>query len=140
MPVTIKIVKFAWFYGDFMLAKLFLGFLLVFGWRLWVSSVRWIVYHVKDSVEEILSKTQEAESSIRGIPIPELVDYVFETKGFRIKETMERFAISRGTYDFLVNGFDLSSVFIRGENNARVLNPSFSRTDVVSILWKADVE
>ena len=51
---------------------------------------------------------------------------------------VSRFAVSRQTADFLLAGLEGVGVLGRGENNARVMDARFSRSDVVSILSNVD--
>lgn len=73
----------------------------------------------------------------QGIPIIELVDYLFTSSSYSRNEFCERFAVSRKVFDDLASGFDKIGVFIRGANNSRVLNSEYSRGDISSIITRA---
>lgn len=74
------------------------------------------------------------------IPIFELVDFLFSGNPFK-RETVEKvFSIPRNRFDTMAKMMDSVGIFIRGENNGRILNPAFSRWDIVSILESFDGE
>lgn len=72
-----------------------------------------------------------------GIPVIELVDYIFTAPTYSRSEFCEGFAVSRKVFDDLASGLDKIGVFTRGANNARTLCPDFSRSDISAILTRA---
>lgn len=72
-----------------------------------------------------------------GIPVIELVDYIFTAPSYSRTEFCEHFGVARKVFDDLASGFDTIGVFSRGANNARVLSPDYSRADISSILTRA---
>lgn len=72
-----------------------------------------------------------------GIPVVELVDYLFSSSPLGRTQFCDHFGVSRSTYDDIFSGLDSIKVFTRGVSNARVLNPEYSRSDIASIISRA---
>ena len=72
-----------------------------------------------------------------GIPVVELVDYLFSGSPLGRVQFCEYFGVSRTTYDDIFSGLDSIKVFSRGVSNARILNPEYSRSDIASIISRA---
>jgi len=79
------------------------------------------------------NKTQNVDH-IEGIPKIELLDHLFMEKSFKLAQVNAKWQLSRKKYDRLASKLEEIDVLVRGENNARVLNPKFSRSDIKSIL------
>lgn len=131
IPENTKRLKFAIFWHDMILLKILVSFLIVFRYRDFVS----IWNSIEESFEEFLTKDKkEASKEWFGIPIIEIADYLFSEKKFPRADIMERFWISRSVADSMANELQNVEILVRGENNSRVLNGQFSRSDIVSIL------
>lgn len=129
---NIKRLKFAIFWHDLILLKILVSFLIVFRYRDFIS----IWNSIEESFEEFLTKETKKENSAEwfGIPIIEIADYIFSEKKFPRAEIMERFGVSRSVADSMAGELSQVDILVRGENNSRVLNGQFSRSDIVSIL------
>jgi len=73
-------------------------------------------------------------SLIEGVPAMELLDHIFTFGSFKRDEVCKKFGLSKERFDKLARRLESMQVFERGENNARVLNPDFTRQDVAAIL------
>lgn len=72
--------------------------------------------------------------SIWGVPLVEIVGYLFDNGNFPRESVCNLFAISRSEYAKIVEALDFHNILVRGENNGRVLNPLMPRETVVNIL------
>lgn len=70
---------------------------------------------------------------IDGIPTVELISHLFEEGKFSVRDA-DALKMPRNRYFALANKMEEVGILVRGEKNARILNPDFSRSDVVSIL------
>jgi len=64
----------------------------------------------------------------------EIVGYIFDNESFPRDEVMAAFAISRSQYTEIAKLLDKNNIFVRGENNGRVLNSNLTRQMIVDIL------
>lgn len=128
---NLKRLKFAIFWHDLILLKILVSFLIVFRYRDFIS----IWNSIEESFEEFLTKDKKEHSAEWfGIPIIEIADYLFSEKKFPRAEIMERFGVSRSVADSMAGELSQVEILVRWENNSRVLNWQFSRSDIVSIL------
>jgi len=74
--------------------------------------------------------------NIDGIPTAELLDHLFTFGTFKRDEIEGKFGVPRNRFDALAKKLDEMGVTVhdRQKNNARVLNPAYSRQDVAAIL------
>lgn len=123
---------------DFAILKISLAFVLVFYareiYRAFVSAFYWISENIP-TIE--LPKSEVLGPLYNGIPVVELVDYIFTTPTYSRADFCERFAVARKIFDDLASGLDNVKVFVRGQNNARTLSSEFSRADISAILTRA---
>lgn len=77
-------------------------------------------------------------AKIWGVPVVELVGYLFEKGDFSRSEVIETFAISRVDYGEIAWLLDKNNILIRGENNSRKLNPEMTRQMIADILMGRD--
>ena len=77
-------------------------------------------------------------AKIWGVPVVELVGYLFEKGDFVRSEVIETFAISRVEYGEIAWLLDKNNILIRGENNSRKLNPEMTRQMIADILMGRD--
>ena len=71
---------------------------------------------------------------IEGIPVDELLDHVFTYGNFKRDDAENLFAMPRNRYKDLIDRMDALGIFVRGENNSRVLNPELSRQEVAALV------
>lgn len=131
---ALEIAKEAVYFADFALPKTAAAFAAVYGWRVWYSAGRWLVLAPLRELSEHFAPDVSGMPSVRGIPVPELADFVFTEGTFAREALVSRFGVSRSVADFLLGGLEDVGVLVRGANNARVLDERYSRSDVVSIL------
>lgn len=130
--VEMLVASLKW--ANFAVPKLFLSFTLVFSWKIWFFWVknRAISFF---SYISVCIRPKMSGASFYGIPVVELVEYLFSGDGsFRRDDIERRFAIPRNRFDEMAKLLDDYGVFTRGKNNARSLNPVISREALVSML------
>ena len=98
-----------------------------------------MIFNLEKGIDFIKAIFPEKEAiiegeTIEGIPVFELLDHLFTFQSFKRDDIEKRFAIPRNRFTDLANKLEELQVLVRGENNSRVLNPEFSRSDVVLIL------
>ena len=76
--------------------------------------------------------------SIDGIPRLELLDHLFTVGTFKRDDVENKWKIPRYRVTEISKKFEDLGVLVRGENNARVLNPDFTREDVAGLLEGRD--
>lgn len=88
------------------------------------------------NIRNMIPEAQEIPSgeTIEGIPTVELLDHLFEFESFKRDDVEKKFGIPRNRFTDLAKKLEDLKVLVRGDNNARILNPEFSRSDVASIL------
>lgn len=87
-----------------------------------------------------LRRRFQNETMIDGIPINELVSYLFDTQAFKREGSdgaRATFGLSMKAYTKLAKVLESKEVLIRGEHNSRVLNPKFERSELVQFLSTA---
>jgi len=73
-------------------------------------------------------------NTIEWIPVVELLDHLFEFESFKRDDIEDKFGIPRNRFTDLAKKLESLHVLIRGENNSRILNPEFSRSDIAIML------
>lgn len=109
---------------NFLALKSVISFLVVFNFR---------------NILEALKVPEEKEvtatgNTIEWIPVVELLDHLFEFESFKRDDIEEKFGIPRNRFTELAKKLETLNVLIRGENNSRVLNPEFTRSDIATML------
>lgn len=137
IPVAIENITIVLKWGDFAIIKIFASFVLVFYiWEI-LQWVKFFLSWIFEWMREFLPEKKNESKIYEGIPIFELVDYLFTNDKYSREEFCAHFATTRKVFDDLANWFDTIGVFTRGANNARVLNKEFSRSDIASIITRA---
>lgn len=136
IPDTTQKLTTAIKWHDFAILKILCVFTVIFFYKNIISILEDIYFWILDSIPE-LPKAPIHGPQYFGIPISELVDYIFSAPSYSRAEFCEQFAVSRKVFDDLASGFDTIGVFSRGANNARVLSLEYSRADIASILTRA---
>lgn len=129
IPENIKRLKYAVFLWDMVFLKIVVSILIVWKFSafisLWNYIEEWFEWMtVKDTREWY------------GVPITEIVEYLFLNKNFPRQNIMDLFWVSRSTADIMASEMERVKILIRWENNGRVINPEMGRSDIVSILSK----
>lgn len=136
IPKAIENFTMAIKWHDFAILKIIGSFIIVFYakdiLKIGKSILSWII----ESINEWYIGNND-EPMYKNIPLIELVDYLMTSDIFSRSDFCTRFAVSRKVFDDLAEWFDTIGVFVRWENNARVLNSSYSRSDIASILTRA---
>jgi len=117
------IMKFLQF-GNWLAIKMTISILFCF-------NMEKIFGAMKDAVPEM---TATKGKTIEGIPVDELLDHLFEFESFKRDDIEGKFGIPRNRFTDLAKKFDDIGILVRGENNSRVLNPEFTRSDIAMIL------
>lgn len=118
------IMKFVQAY-NFLALKSVISFLVVFNFRK-------ILEALKEVPEE--KEVTATGKTIEWIPVVELLDHLFEFESFKRDDIEEKFGIPRNRFTDLAKKLETLNVLIRGENNSRVLNPEFTRSDIATML------
>lgn len=92
--------------------------------------------HIRYLISQLQKKTHH--DSIWGVPVIEIVGYLFDHGNFSREDVCNNFAITRKEYSEIVEVLDIHNILVRGENNSRVLNSLMPREMVVNILMWGD--
>lgn len=92
--------------------------------------------HVRYMISSFEKKSHH--DSIWGVPVIEIVGYLFDNGNFPRDSVCDVFAITRKDYSEIVEVLDIHNILVRGENNSRVLNPLMPREMVVNVLMWGD--
>lgn len=136
IPVALEKIVYVVNYGDFAIIKILLAFIVIYFSREILGALRSFVSYIRDSIPEI-PKAPVHGPIFMGIPIVELVDYIFTAENYNRDLFCTHFSVGRKVFDTIASGFDTIGVFARGANNCRVLNSSYSRGDISTILTRA---
>jgi hypothetical protein len=123
-------------YGDFAIIKILLAFIVVYFAREIIGAIKSFFSYLRDLIPEI-PKDPVHGPIYMGIPVVELVDYLFTSESYNRDIFCSHFAVGRKVFDDLASSLDSIKVFVRGQNNARTLSSEFSRADISSILSRA---
>lgn len=100
-----------------------------------ISSIYQITHTLfNERHNEILEESQ----LIDDIPKTELVDYLLVNKNLNIKHATEYFLVPQNKIEKLAKKLEEVEILVRGDNNARILNIAFSRSDIANILQDAN--
>jgi len=86
--------------------------------------------------QEIVQEQSDAWS-IEWIPVIELIDHLFIAKSFKREDIEKKFGIARHRFTDVANALEECWILVRGENNARVLNPNITRQEIVACVAEA---
>lgn len=136
IPGTTEKLAMALKWHDFAILKVLGAFMVVFFYKNILSLGKSLYFWILDNIPEI-QKMPVHGPQYFGIPVIELVDYIFTASSYSRTEFCEHFGVARKVFDDLASGLDSIGVFSRGANNARVLSPDYSRADISSILTRA---
>lgn len=132
-----KVIALAKYY-DFAILKISFVFVLVFFARDILRVCSSVYFWISEHIPTIEIPRAEVLGPIyNGIPVVELVDYIFTASSYSRSDFCERFAVGRKVFDDLASSLDHIKVFVRGQNNARTLSSEFSRADISAILTRA---
>ena len=85
-------------------------------------------------IESLSGVSCESDETIEGVPVPELIDHLFEEGSFKREDIEGNFCIPRNRYQRLAEKMEELEILNRGENNSRVLNPEMTRAEVIEHL------
>jgi len=137
MPESQEKLAMAFNYGNFAIIKILTSFLLVFHFKMIIILIKRIWKSLLDELSGKIRQFTPHGDIYHGIPVVELVDYLFSGNPLGRTQFCDHFGVSRSTYDEIFSGLDSIQVFSRGASNARVLNPDYSRSDIASIISRA---
>lgn len=95
-----------------------------------------ILSYVLQKFESILASHTVIRTidSIDGIPRLELMDHLFTVGSFKRDDVESKWWIPRYRVTAISKKLEELGVLIRGENNSRVLNPEYTRSDLATLL------
>lgn len=96
------------------------------------------IYHIIKILVARHAKQVPTGETLEGIPIVEILDHLFEFQSFKRDDIEKKFWIPRNRFTDLAQKLEELGILARGENNARVLNPEYSRSDIASVLQGAE--
>lgn len=71
------------------------------------------------------------QNTYRGIPVDEFATFLFKNQAFKREDAMQRLHVTRDKYDAIATELEARDILVRGDCNARVLNPHLSREELV---------
>lgn len=89
-----------------------------------------IYEHYTTSYEPI----EDDQETVHGVPVTELLDYLFTVKTFKRDDVESRFKIPRYKYTMLTKAMKKAGVLVHGINNQTVLADGVSRAYVAGVL------
>lgn len=128
LDIATKVLSFQ----EFVIIKIFLGVSLFFMRKRIVTFYKKVSRWVRNRK---VSKSKEA--LIDGVPVSELVDYLFRNNNFKregVNGARETFGLNMDRYNRLAQALEDKNVLVRGENNMRVLSKSWSRQSLIDFL------
>lgn len=132
---TLSVGQAALVWRGGLLVKVAGTFVLVFNARR-IASFVWT--HLQDMIYFLADSPTPNEITIEGIPHHELLDHLFKTGSLKREEVKDKFGIAHHRFKALADRMEEVGILVRGEANARVLNPEYSRQDVALMLRKAE--
>lgn len=103
---------------------------------LFVFNFSRIVSVILTKFEFVLASREEIRTidSIDGIPRLELLDHLFTVGSFKRDDVEKKWGIPRYRVTEISKKLEELGVLTRGENNSRVLNTEFTRSDIATLL------
>lgn len=112
------------------IAKAILSALFVFNFsRIVAAILGWFESIMAPGLESV-----RTIDSIDGIPRLELLDHLFTVGTFKREDVEKKWGIPRYRVTIISKKLEDLGVLSRGENNARILNPEFTRADLATLL------
>ncbi len=101
----------------------------------WIFNYYFIVFWLYPEIKKAYKSDFHTESQIFfGISIDNLVDFIMENWTFKTDEIMRQFSISRNIVNQMLDRIDETEIFIRWKNNARILNISLTKSEIIQLL------
>lgn len=127
-----EIIKAAMRMKNYIIPKMIVVFASIF-------SAPALFFYSRQYIHQLSRQTPH--NSIWGVPLVEVVGYLFDNWNFPRDQVCDLFAISRSEHAEIVEVLDAQNILVRGQNNSRVLNPLMPRETVVNILlWGETVK
>lgn len=123
-------------WSDYAILKFLGAFFVVFGGGWYTRAFSSVSRYIGEIMDDF-RVVESDEPLFYGIPVVEMVEYIFSGRGFVRSDIERKFAIPRNKFDEMAKKLDEVKVFVRGSNNSRTLNEDMSREDVSSILFSA---
>lgn len=127
--ISRDIFNVLWTMENYILPKMFVSLFFIMMSPVIFDHVRYLIFSFE-------KKTHH--DSIWGVPVIEIVGYLFDNGNFPRDSVCDVFAITRKDYSEIVEVLDIHNILVRGENNSRVLNPLIPREMVVNVLMWGD--
>lgn len=126
-----EVVFIVFKFKNYFFPKMIWSFFIVFKFKIIFDLIKQMIPDFPEIKEEPTGDT------IDWIPTIEMLDHLFEFESFKRDDIEKKFKIPRNRFTELAQKLEDLGVLVRGENNARVLNNEFARSDVALILeWK----
>lgn len=122
---------------DWLPGKAVLGFSLAVYHRWVLRTLRRHIRRIWDMLLDLIhfvAGEQLPSDCIDGIPRTELLDFLFREKSFKQQDVLTEFKIPRYRVTDLKQHLERVGILQRGECNAHVLNPEYSRQDIARML------
>lgn len=88
-------------------------------------------------VLQVRRQTENKETTLDNIPVPELTDYLVRNKHFRregVNGVRATFGLNMEKFNRLAKKLEENGVLTRGENNGRILDEKWSRQSLIDYL------
>lgn len=139
-----ELAKQALAWNSYAVPKSAAGFSAVMYWRAWYfpakSAAAALVSKFSGRAGSVTEPEPRDVPEVFGLPVSEVADFLFEKKAFPRDAFCERFKASREVHASIAKRFDELRIFVRGENNSRVLNPKVGMWFTVAALESAEGE
>lgn len=137
--LTMELMQDLHNFKDHLFAKVVSGYLiahLLLKYRKkMINALIDFIYDLTDFIYK--TDTVKPSECIDGIPKDELATYLLENKEFKIKDAVDYFLIPQYKVELLAKKLEEVCVLVRGDNNRRVFNTNFSRSDLANIFKEA---
>lgn len=126
---SVRVFSAILWWENAIIAKAIVSIIFVFNFSSLVS-------YVLEKFESMLASHDNIRTidSIDGIPRIELLDHLFTAGNFKRDEVEKKWNIPRYRVTEISKKLEDLGVLVRGENNARVLNTEYTRSDLATLL------
>lgn len=106
----------------------------------WICNYYFAIFFLYPEIKKNFKKELEHELLFFWISLEKFVDFIIEKGTLKTDELMKHFAISRNITNQILEKIDETEIFIRWKNNARILNISFTKSQIVKILLNNEIK
>lgn len=108
--------------GGYAIPKFIIGYLLI--------KNRKILRKLPLIIKKGIWSHQSTEKLVFGVPVSKLIDFLLTTQSFKregINGARNKLGLSMKNYENLAKRMENNEILVRGEKNARILNPEYSK-------------